>query len=255
MSEPGRLAGKTAVVTGSTRGIGLAIAKAFIREGARVVVNSRSAADCESVAGGLGPSALAVAADLSRSDDVRRLAREAESALGAAPDVLVNNAGQPRVAPSEELSEADYRDTLDLNLNGYFVLSQDVARGMLARGSGAIINISSIFGLVAVPQRLAYCVSKAALNMMTKVMAIEWAGRGVRVNAIAPGYVETEFIGGLIARGVLDPTKLVRRTPMGRLGSSDEIAEAALFLATPAASFVTGEILTVDGGWSSYGFV
>jgi NAD(P)-dependent dehydrogenase (short-subunit alcohol dehydrogenase family) len=255
MSEPGRLAGKTAVVTGSTRGIGLAIAKAFIREGARVVVNSRSAADCESVAGGLGPSALAVAADLSRSDDVRRLAREAESALGAAPDVLVNNAGQPRVAPSEELSEADYRDTLDLNLNGYFVLSQDVARGMLARGNGAIINISSIFGLVAVPQRLAYCVSKAALNMMTKVMAIEWAGRGVRVNAIAPGYVETEFIGGLIARGVLDPTKLVRRTPMGRLGSSDEIAEAALFLATPAASFVTGEILTVDGGWSSYGFV
>ena len=255
MSEPGRLAGKTAVVTGSTRGIGLAIAKAFIREGARVVVNSRSAADCESVAGGLGPSALAVAADLSRSDDVRRLAREAAAALGGVPDVLVNNAGQPRVAPSEELSEADYRDTLDLNLNGYFVLSQDVARGMLARGSGAIINISSIFGLVAVPQRLAYCVSKAALNMMTKVMAIEWAGRGVRVNAIAPGYVETEFIGGLIARGVLDPTKLVRRTPMGRLGSSDEIAEAALFLATPAASFVTGEILTVDGGWSSYGFV
>jgi NAD(P)-dependent dehydrogenase (short-subunit alcohol dehydrogenase family) len=126
---------------------------------------------------------------------------------------------------------------------------------MLARGSGAIINISSIFGLVAVPQRLAYCVSKAALNMMTKVMAIEWAARGVRVNAIAPGYVETEFIGGLIARGVLDPTKLVRRTPMGRLGNSDEIAEAALFLATPAASFITGEILTVDGGWSSYGFL
>jgi NAD(P)-dependent dehydrogenase (short-subunit alcohol dehydrogenase family) len=255
VSEPGRLAGKTAVVTGSTRGIGLAIARAFIREGARVVVNSRSAADCEAVARGLGPSALALAADLSRSDDVRRLAREAGAALGGAPDVLVNNAGQPRVAPSEELSEADYRDTLDLNLNGYFVLSQDVGRGMLARGSGTIINISSIFGLVAVPQRLAYCVSKAALNMMTKVLAIEWAGRGVRVNAIAPGYVETEFIGGLIARGVLDPTTLARRTPMGRLGSSDEIAEAALFLAGPGASFITGEVLSVDGGWSSYGFL
>ena len=255
MSGPGRLAGKTAVVTGSTRGIGLAIAKSFVREGARVVVNSRSTADCETVAGGLGPSAVALAADLSRSDDVRRLGREAEAALGGAPDVLVNNAGQPRVAPSEVLAEADYRDTLDLNLNGYFVLSQDVARGMLARGSGTIINISSIFGLVAVPQRLAYCVSKAALNMMTKVMAIEWAARGVRVNAIAPGYVETEFVGGLIARGLLDPAGLARRTPMGRLGSSDEIAEAALFLATPAASFITGEILTVDGGWSSYGFL
>lgn len=255
MSEPGRLAGKTAVVTGSTRGIGLAIARAFIREGARVVVNSRSADDCEAVASGLGPSALALAADLSRSDDVRRLAREADAALGGAPDVLVNNAGQPRVAPSEELSEADYRATLDLNLNGYFVLSQELARGMLARGTGTIINISSIFGLVAVPQRLAYCVSKAALNMMTKVMAIEWAARGVRVNAIAPGYVQTEFIGGLIARGVLDPSTLARRTPMGRLGSSDEIAEAALFLATPGSSFITGEILTVDGGWSSYGFL
>ena len=220
-----------------------------------MVVNSRSAADCDAVARELGPSALALAADLSRSDDVRRLAREAGAALGGAPDVLVNNAGQPRVAPSEELSEADYRDTLDLNLNGYFVLSQDVGRGMLARGSGTIINISSIFGLVAVPQRLAYCVSKAALNMMTKVLAIEWAGRGVRVNAIAPGYVETEFIGGLIARGVLDPTTLARRTPMGRLGSSDEIAEAALFLAGPGASFITGEVLTVDGGWSSYGFL
>ena len=189
MSEPGRLAGKTAVVTGSTRGIGLAIARAFIREGARVVVNSRNAADCEAVARGLGPSALALAADLARSDDVRRLAREAGAALGGAPDVLVNNAGQPRVAPSEELPEADSRDTLDLNLNGYFVLSQEVGRGMLARGSGTIINISSIFGLVAVPQRLAYCVSKAALNMMTKVMAFEWAARGVLVNAIAPGYV------------------------------------------------------------------
>jgi len=255
VSGPGRLAGKTAVVTGSTRGIGLAIAKSFVREGARVVVNSRSAADCAAVAGGLGPSAVALPADLSRSDDVRRLGHEAAAALGGAPDVLVNNAGQPRVAPSEALAEADYRDTLDLNLNGYFVLSQDVARGMLARGSGTIINISSIFGLVAVPQRLAYCVSKAALNMMTKVMAIEWAARGVRVNAIAPGYVETEFVGGLIARGLLDPAALARRTPMGRLGSSDEIAEAALFLATPAASFITGEILTVDGGWSSYGFL
>jgi NAD(P)-dependent dehydrogenase (short-subunit alcohol dehydrogenase family) len=249
-----RLEGKGALVTGSTKGIGLAIARAFVAEGARVVINSRSQADCAAVARELGESAIAVAADLSRSDEVRRLARETEDALGAV-DVLVNNAGQPRVAPSEELPEADYRYTLDLNLNAYFILSQELVRGMLGRGDGAIVNVGSMNGSVPFPQRLAYCVSKAGVNMMTKVMAIEWAARGVRVNAIAPGYVETDFIKGLSARGILDLGKLAGRTPMGRLGTAEEIAEAAVFLASPAASFITGEILTLDGGWSSYGYL
>jgi NAD(P)-dependent dehydrogenase (short-subunit alcohol dehydrogenase family) len=250
-----RLAGKTAIVTGSTKGIGLAVARTFAREGARVVVNSRSAEDCARVAGDLGPGAVAVAADLSRSDEVRRLAADALAALGGEVDILVNNAGQPRVAPSEALPEADYRYTLDLNLNSYFVLSQEIVRGMLARGRGTIIHVSSINGTVPFPQRLAYCVSKAGLNMMTKVMAIEWAARGVRVNALAPGYVETELVKGLSARGILDRERLARRTPMGRLGASEEIAEAAVFLASEAASFITGEILTIDGGWSAYGYL
>jgi NAD(P)-dependent dehydrogenase (short-subunit alcohol dehydrogenase family) len=252
---PARLEGKTAIVTGSTKGIGLAIARAFVREGARVVVNSRHADDCAAVARDLGAAATSIAADLAGSDEVRRLAREALDALGGAVDVLVNNAGQPRVAPSEALPEDDYRYTLDLNLNGYFVLSQEIARGMLARRSGAIVNISSMNGSVPFPQRLAYCVSKAGLNMMTKVLAIEWAARGIRVNAIAPGYVETEFIMGLAQKGILDLRALAGRTPMGRLGASEEIAEAAVFLASPAASFITGEILTIDGGWSSYGYL
>ncbi|HET8577066.1 MAG TPA: SDR family oxidoreductase, partial [Methylomirabilota bacterium] len=231
-----RLQGMKAIVTGSTKGIGLAIAKAYVREGARVVVNSRNGEDCARVARELGPAALAVAADLSRSDEVRRLAREAEAALGGTVDVLVNNAGQPRVAPSESLAEADYRYTLDLNLTGYFVLIQEVVRGMLARRSGVIVNISSMNGSVPFPHRLAYCVSKAGLNMMTKVMAIEWAARGVRVNAIAPGYIETEFVKGLAQKGILDPDKLARRTPMGRIGSPEEVAESAVFLASPGAS-------------------
>jgi len=250
-----RLAGKTAIVTGSTKGIGLAIARAYVKEGGRVVINSRHDVDCAAVARELGAAATPIAADLARADEVRRLAREGERALGGVVDILVNNAGQPRVAPSEELPEADYRYTLDLNLNGCFILSQEIVHGMLARQSGVIVNVSSMNGSVPFPQRLAYCVSKAGLNMMTKVMAIEWAGRGVRVNAIAPGYVETEFIAGLVQKGILDTDRLARRTPMGRLGRGEEIAEVAVFLASPAASFITGEILTVDGGWSSYGYL
>jgi NAD(P)-dependent dehydrogenase (short-subunit alcohol dehydrogenase family) len=251
----GRLSGKTAIVTGSTKGIGLGIARAYVREGARVIVNSRSTEDCARVARELGPSAFAVAADLSRSDEVRRFAKESIEGLGGTVDILVNNAGQPRVAPSESLAESDYRYTLDLNLNGCFVLTQEVVQGMLAAGSGTVIHVSSMNGTVPFPQRLAYCVSKAGLNMMTKVMAIEWAARGVRVNAIAPGYVQTEFITMLSAKGIVDADKLARRTPMGRIGTPEEIGEVAVFLASSAASFITGEILTVDGGWSSYGYL
>ena len=253
-----RLQGKTAIVTGSTKGIGLGIARAFAREGAVVVVNARGGKDCQAVAAEIGKEgrrAIAIPADLSRSDEVRRLAREAEAVLGGRVDILVNNAGQPRVAPSVDLPEADYRYTLDLNLTAYFLLSQEVGRGMLGRKSGAIVNVSSINGTIAFPERLAYCVSKAGVNMLTKVMAIEWAGEGVRVNAIAPGYVATEMVKGLAAKGILDRERLSRRTPMGRLGLPEEVAEAAVFLASDAAAFVTGSVLTVDGGWTAYGYL
>ena len=253
-----RLQGKTAIVTGSTRGIGLGIARAFAREGAAVVINARSGKDCEAAAAQIGKEGrrgIAIPADLSRSDEVRRLAREAEAALGGHVDILVNNAGQPRVAPSAELPEADYRYTLDLNLNAYFLLSQEIGRGMLARRSGTIISVSSINGTIAFPERLAYCVSKAGVNMLTKVLAIEWASQGVRVNAIAPGYVETEIVKGLAAKGVLDRERLSRRTPMGRLGLPEEVADAAVFLASDAATFMTGSVLTVDGGWMAYGYI
>lgn len=250
-----RLQGKHAVITGSTKGIGLGIARAFVREGARVIVNARNAGDCVTVAKALGPAAVAIPADLSKSDEVRRLARESLEALDGRVDILVNNAGQPRVAPSVDLAEADYRYTLDLNLTAYFVLSQELGRGMLARGRGSVINVGSINGTQPFPQRLAYCVSKAGVNMLTKVMAIEWAASGVRVNCIAPGYVETEIVKGLSAKGVLDPALLSKRTPMGRLGTPEEIAGAAVFLAGDEASFVTGEVLTVDGGWSAYGYL
>ena len=250
-----RLSGKTAVITGSTKGIGLGIARAFVNEGARVVVNARNAAECAAVAKELGAAAVPIAADLSRSDEVQRLAREALAAFDGRVDILINNAGQPRVAPAVELPEADYRYTLDLNLTAYFLLSQALAKGMLARGQGSIINVGSMNGTQPFPQRLAYCVSKAGVNMLTKVMAIEWAAAGVRVNCIAPGYVETELVKSLSAKGILDRQKLAGRTPMGRLGTPAEIGAVAVFLASEEASFITGEVLTADGGWSSYAYL
>jgi NAD(P)-dependent dehydrogenase (short-subunit alcohol dehydrogenase family) len=250
-----RLANRHALITGSTKGIGLGITRAFVREGARVVVHSRSAADCAAVAKTLGGAAVPIAADLSRAEEVRRLARTALDAMDGRIDILVNNAGQPRVAPSTELAEDDYRATMDLNLTAYFLLAQAIGRQMIERGGGSIINVGSINGSVAFPQRLAYCVSKAGVNMLTKVLAIEWAAHGVRVNCLAPGYVETPFIQGLAAQGILDTRKLAARTPMGRLGTPDEMGDAAVFLAGDESAFVTGAILTADGGWQAYGYL
>src|SRR2546428_6137249 len=144
---------------------------------------------------------------------------------------------------------------MDLNLTAYFLLAQAVVKGMPERRSGSIINVGSINGTVAFPQRLAYCVSKAGVNMLTNALAIEWAASGVRVNCLAPGYVETPFIQGLAAQGILDTQKLARRTPIARLGTPDELAAAAVFLAGNASSFVTGAVLTADGGWQAYGYL
>jgi NAD(P)-dependent dehydrogenase (short-subunit alcohol dehydrogenase family) len=250
-----RLAGKHALITGSTKGIGFGIARAFVREGARVVIHSRNGAECAAVAKTLGSSAVPIVADLSKGDEVRRLGAAALDAMEGRVDVLVNNAGQPRVAPSTELAEPDYRYTMDLNLTAYFLLAQAIGKRMVERGHGSIINVGSINGTVAFPQRLAYCVSKAGVNMLTKVLAIEWAAHGVRVNCLAPGYVETPFIQGLASQGILDTRKLAGRTPMGRLGTPDEMGDAAVFLAGDESSFVTGSVLTADGGWQAYGYL
>jgi NAD(P)-dependent dehydrogenase (short-subunit alcohol dehydrogenase family) len=219
------------------------------------VVNSRTAVDCAAVAKELGPAAVGIPADLSVSDEVRRLAGESMAAMDGRVDILVNNAGQPRVAPSVDLTEADYRYTMDLNLTAYFLLAQALAPGMLARRQGSIIMVGSMNGTMPFPQRLAYCVSKAGVNMLTKILAIEWAAAGVRVNCLAPGYVTSDLVERLSAQGVLDTARLAGRTPMGRLGTPEEMGAAAVFLASDDASFITGEVLTADGGWSAYGYV
>lgn len=218
-------------------------------------MNSRTAVDCAAVAKELGPAAVGIPADLSVSGEVRRLARESMAAMDGRVDILVNNAGQPRVAPSVDLTEADYRYTMDLNLTAYFLLAQALAPGMLARRQGSVIMVGSMNGTMPFPQRLAYCVSKAGVNMLTKILAIEWAAAGVRVNCLAPGYVTSDLVERLSAQGVLDTARLAGRTPMGRLGTPEEMGAAAVFLASDDASFITGEVLTADGGWSAYGWV
>ena len=252
-----RLKGQVAIVTGSSRGIGRAIAQAFAQEGAPVVVTSRGEKQCQAVAdeiGAKGGEAAVIPADLTQAEDRERLVRQTLEIFGHV-DILVNNAGRNVVTPSETLSEADWRGVLELDLSACFFLSQLVAPSMLARKHGVIINISSIAGSVGLPHRAAYSAAKAGLNMLSKVLAIDWAEHGIRVNALAPGYVETDLIRDFIARGVVDRARLEGRIPVHRLATPEEVAEVAVFLASDAARYITGTVLTVDGGWTAYGYV
>jgi 3-oxoacyl-[acyl-carrier protein] reductase len=247
-----KLEGRVAVITGSSRGIGRAIAEAFFEEGARVVVNSRSAATARETAAEIGKDVLGLAADVSTEEGAQRLIEETVEFFGRV-DVLVNNAGQSMVRDSLELTLADWQSTFDLNLTAAFLCAQRAARSMLDHEGGAIVNIASVTSFAGFPRRLAYATTKAGLVMMTKVMAVEWAPK-VRVNAIAPGFIETDLVRALREEGKLDFEALKRRTPMGRLGTPEEVAKAAVFLASDDASYVTGETLVADGGWLAYGF-
>ena len=169
-------------------------------------------------------------------------------------DVVVNNAGigDPQ-SPTVEQTVQAFDRLIDVHLRGAFLVSREAARVMLAQGEGAIVNLSSIAGLTGLPRRNAYGAAKAGIVAMTKAMACEWGGQGIRVNAIAPGYVQTALVEELVGAGRLDVERIKRRTPMGRLASPEEIAEAAWFLASPQASFITGVVLSVDGGWTAFG--
>lgn len=254
----GRLAGRVAIITGGSRGLGKAIALGYAREGAKVVVTSRHGAELAPAIAemaALGAEALAVEADVSRPDQVQAMVDQTLDRFGQI-DVLVNNAGiHVGVIPSEELTLQDWQRVMDVNLTGAFLCSQAVGRAMLARGSGSQINLCSLTSTVVFPQRMAYSVSKAGLLMMTKNLAVEWAKSGVRVNALAPGVHKTEIFQGLVERGVLDEKRVAARVPMGRVGLPGDLVGPAIFLASDEARYVTGEVLAVDGGWLSYGYL
>lgn len=251
-----KLAGRVAIVTGSSMGIGEAIAAAFLEQGARVVVNSRDPGRAAAAAARLqartGGETHPVAADVSTRAGVDRLVGTALERWGRL-DVMVNNAGTSMIAPSVELSEAEWRRTLDLNLTGAFLGCQAAARVMLPRRSGVILNIGSILGAVGLPRRAAYCASKHGLVGLTRVLGTEWGRHGVRVNCINPGYIKTPMDVHDQAVGDYTDADIERRTPSGRFGTPEEVAACAAWLASDDAAYVTGACIDVDGGWLAYG--
>ena len=244
-----RLSGKNALVTGSSRGMGAAIAVALAQAGANLALHASQSvpADVIQRVAETGVRHVALAADLSRPERAAELMDQAIAALGSI-DILINNAGITRRAPAIDYSIADWNDVITTNLTSVFRLCQCAARPMLERGSGKIVNIASLLsfqGGITVP---AYAAAKGGVAQLTKALANEWASRGVQVNAIAPGYMATDLTEALQN----DPTRsrqILERIPTARWGSAEDVAGAAVFLASPASDYISGHVLVVDGGW------
>ena len=253
MTDPFRLDGAVAVVTGGSRGIGRAAAEALAAAGARIVVADRdepagvAAAAAMSAA---GTPAQAIAVDIAREDQVEALFAEVLRREGRV-DVLVNNAGAAIRRPATELPLEDWDKVVGVNMTGTFLCARAAARHMIAAGrGGAIVNVASIMGLSGggLYPNISYQTTKGAIVNMTRALAVEWAPKNIRVNAVAPTYVRTEFIAPILANPQL-VHKIEAMTPLRRLAEPEEVAAAILFLASPAASMITGHTLPVDGGF------
>jgi gluconate 5-dehydrogenase len=248
------LAGKLALVTGSGRGIGRAIACGFARSGARVVLNARDAERLEATAAELrnevdGAEIHARAFDVSDVEAVERACEEIVGSYGC-PDILVNNAGIQLRAPLTELSVEDWKQVIDVNLTSCFVVGRTFARRMLERGSGKIVNIASVMTAIVRPSIAPYASAKAGLAGLTRTMCAEWAPSGLQVNALAPGYVATDLNAPLVA----DPEFtgwITGRTPARRWGSVDDLVGPAIWLASSASDYVNGQVIYVDGGMTA----
>jgi gluconate 5-dehydrogenase len=245
------LTGQVALVAGGTGGIGRAICLGLAEFGADVVVVGRSAEKGAAIAGeieGTGRRAIALQADLTRPDDVNRLVGTVTETWGQI-DILVNSVGTNRRFPAETFTEADWNLVMDVNLKGAFLLTQAVGRAMIPRRRGKIIHISSIRGELGhrLPYYTAYCASKAGMNMLTKQLAVEWARYNIHVNAIAPGWTVTPLAKQFLEDQAFTDD-LLERTPLGRWAQPEDMVGATIFLASRASDFVTGQILTVDGG-------
>lgn len=246
------LHGKRALVTGGSKGIGQEVARVLAEAGADVAIVGRDAsglAECADQVRAQGRICYEIIADLGSVTETQRAGREALDAFGSV-DILVNNAGIARIAPLLELTVEQWDETQDVNLRAPFLMAQIVAPGMISRRSGKIINVSSQAGVIAVDDHGAYCASKGGLNMLTKVMAIEWGKHNIQVNAVCPTVILTPMgtqVWGDPAKG--DP--MLQKIPLRRFGTPQEVADLVLFLASPASDLITGEAILIDGGYTA----
>ena len=247
------LSGLTALVTGGGRGLGLAIARGFAAHGATVVIAGRSEMTLDEAVRGLrelSPGSAAHPVDVAREDSILALDTWIADRFGRL-DILVNNAGiNPYYRSAEQTPLSEWQEVIDINLTGVFLCCRIFGARMLAQGSGSIINVSSVAGHVGIAKTAAYCAAKGGVELMTRSLALDWAGKGVRVNTIAPGYFETDLTAGVREHPVL-ADRVRAKTPIGRFGTPGELVGAAVFLASPASSYVTGQSVIVDGGWTA----
>lgn len=256
MYNPMDLTGKVALVTGAGQGIGLEIARTLAKSGANVVVadmNAETGRQAVSELESLGVKAIFLEVNVADPDSVDAMAASAIEHFGQV-DILVNNAGIVKNVPAEDFSNEDWLRIIDVNVNGVYWCSRALGRHMLERGSGVIVNIASMSGMVVnKPQpQSSYNVSKAAVIMMTKSLAAEWARRGVRVNSVSPGYIGTELVKNVLAQSDEWREIWTEMTPVGHIGEPLDVAHAVLFLASDASKFATGSNLVVDGGYTAW---
>lgn len=243
---------KVAIVTGGNKGIGRSLALCLAHAGADVVVTGRTSDELEQARDeieAIGRKSLAVVMDVRSAADATRMVEDVVGSFGRI-DILVNNAGISEVLPAEEHTEAIWDAIIDTNLKGVFLCAQAVGRRMIEQRSGSIINMSSQAGVIGLLNHVAYCASKGGVNLLTKVLALEWAPHGVRVNAVAPTVIRTPMTDKVFA----DPNvrgELTAKIPLGKFGEPEDVAGAVIYLASEASRMVTGHILLIDGGWTA----
>ncbi len=247
------LEGKVALVTGATKGLGYGMARGLAQAGADLVVVSRNQDDCERVAAEIekeGRRALAQATDLRDLSRIDLLVEKVVQEFGSI-DILVNNAGAASTGLPEQVTEEEWDFVLDLNLKGAFFTAQRVGKQMIAQRRGKIINVASVFGFVGDTNLVAYCASKGGLLLMTRSLALAWARHNIQVNAVAPGYIETEMNAEALQTEKVFK-HIMNKTPAKRLGQVEDVVGAVVFMSSPAADYMTGQSIVVDGGWLAH---